>query len=118
MPLSQSASGKVLLSRMPEEVAQQALENEKHYGSSSTGARKSLLKTLDSIREKGYLITRASNRVRNGYGGAGGRCQYRHVGGGHCAVYFTGTVAKSSKTYLKSVLKCANRINRNLGISP
>ena len=119
LPLSLTASGKVLLSRMPDEVARETLNNDEYFMTLSQKSRKALLSSLTDIQNLGYYVTKSSQTesvtdiaVSIGIDSTDAAAVI--------AVPFVSPPGISDKriaAYLKSVLACAEQINQNLGIN-
>jgi DNA-binding IclR family transcriptional regulator len=118
LPLSQSASGMVLLSRMTDEVAQQVLKDDPHYLAAELLGRKAINASLLKIRETGYFIVKSDVT-------AGGMDIAISVGVDNtdtAAVIDIPFISRAdesdarSELYLKAAQTCAAQINRNLGI--
>ncbi|MDZ8117807.1 IclR family transcriptional regulator [Pontiella agarivorans] len=117
-PISQTASGKVLLSRLPEEIAFQTLEDDPEYARLSKAAGKRICDDISEARKNGFLaqesqLTEGTTdiAVPIGIDGSGTSAvlaiSYLSIGP---------QADRLRQTYLKAALLCAEEINRNLGV--
>jgi len=118
LPLSRTASGMVLLSRMPGEVAARVLCGDPHYKAASKNARKALLSTLSGIRSKGHLVTESSLTESTTDIAIPVGVNNTDTAAVMALSFVSPAGARSPRTaaYLKSALASAAQINKNLGI--
>ncbi|QBG45891.1 IclR family transcriptional regulator [Verrucomicrobia bacterium S94] len=117
-PISLTASGKVLLSRMSEEIAHQTLEDDPEYTRRSKADRQRILNDISEARKNGFLVQESELTegttdiaVPIGIDGSGTSAVL--------GVSYLNTAKGADtlrQTYLKSALLHAEEINRNLGV--
>lgn len=114
-PISLTASGKVLLSRMPEEIAFQTLEDEPEYLRLGKAAQKRIRDDISEARKNGFLVQESELTP----GTTDIALPIGVDGSGTSAVLGISYLAAGDKlrqTYLKAALLRAEEINRNLGV--
>ena len=118
LPISRTASGKVLLSRMAAEAAERVLADDSEFGRLSKAGRKRILGEIAEARANGFLARSseltdgvADVAVPIGVDGSGTSAVL--------AVSFLNVGADAAErqgNYLKAAMLCAAEINRNLGV--
>ncbi|VGO22013.1 IclR family transcriptional regulator [Pontiella sulfatireligans] len=118
LPMSRTASGKVLLSRMAEEAADQLLEDDPEFSRLAKAAQKQIRADIEQGRANGFLFGKseltegvADIAIPVGVDGSGTAAVL--------AVSYLDSVkdaAQKQRNYLKATLICAGEINRNLGV--
>ena len=119
LPLSQSASGRLFLSRMPEAQVAGVLETDPHFQSASPAGRRAVLASIAEARRSGRLVvasdvTPGAVDIAYPVGVAGtdtsAVVDLPFIAPGP-------TAAGVTERYRKAVKRCADRINQNLGIT-
>ncbi|WOO42699.1 IclR family transcriptional regulator [Rubellicoccus peritrichatus] len=117
LPLTQTASGRVLLGRMSDTEVSAFLEQDAHYQSLSKAARTRYLKTIDKIRELG--CEKAKSEVTPGVSDIA--IPIGIPGTDISATLAVSTLestqnTKSNQKNFDEMMKCAAQINENIGI--
>lgn len=118
LPMSRTASGKVLLSRMSEEGADRLLQDDPEFTRLSKAAQKRIRADIAQARANGFLseVSELTEGVADvavpvGVDGSGTAAvlAISYLNSGKDA-------AQKQQNYLKGALLCAAEINRNLGV--
>ncbi len=114
LPLIQTSSGKVLLSRMGAAEASKLLEDDPLYAAMSEAKRTTFSRELEKIRKAGELMTRSSQSK--------GVTDFAVPVGVErtdtFAILAVSCLEGANRILIRSaVLRCASQINRNLGMT-
>lgn len=118
LPISRTASGKVLLSRMMEETAEQVLEDEPEFNRLTKADQKRIRSEIATARSHGFLALEseltegiADIAVPIGVDGSGTSAVLAIS-----YLYRGDHEDQRRQHYLKAGLLCAEKVNRNLGV--
>jgi DNA-binding IclR family transcriptional regulator len=118
-PMARTASGKILLGRLPEEIMNRVLMDDETYANASQAEQKRIRRRIAEARKNGF-ITESSDLTE---GVADIAIPVGVDGTGTASVLAISYLA-SAKTadgiqrkYLMAAMRYAEEINRNLGIS-
>jgi DNA-binding IclR family transcriptional regulator len=119
LPLSEAASGKVLLSRMPDVAVKAILESDPFYREASATKRRAILDEIAQGRRDGLLL--ATSEITPGVTDIA--VPVGVAGSDTDAIVDMSFILPSKgsdkvcEQYAKAMRQCAARINQNLGVS-